>query len=520
MKSSLDHQLIRYNYAVFLLPFLIALIARYLYHLLAIPDFIGDAYHNWYISLSTIQNSWEYSDYKGRELVWLPAHRYLNAFFMDLFGAYNMATAHVVNTILGAITCGFTALLTSHLTNKRLGLIAGILLAFTPSHIIYSHINTPEILAALILLLAVYVHLKEKPIWLIPLAFVGVLTKNELTMLLGIFGLLLLLGKNWRSAGFLLTGAVFGLTIWAWWCFTKTGSPIFWITERTAGSRWDYIFQLADGGHSVRPIKFVSYLIRAFPFVILIPIAIVSFWSYFKFSLQQKDLRLIVLIVLINWLFLLSMQFYFFPQLSVRYFLYTLPIGIVMFISWANYLNESRKKLFLKVIAITCLAALILQLTNSYTKRYSYAPYREIGKYIEENLPSTSNYWMDFPTTIYYSGLPLSSVYSGRQMISYGDAKQNRDSTLMIALTENRIRYVMSAPVSYSLLHSIWPAMKKPESFQWKGFLFSPIFTYEPTEYLIDEKNWWDRMRNDITSRQNVAILWEVNKSKKFPSVK
>ena len=65
----------------------IALLVRFFYLGLGLPDLWSDAYHNWYISWATIENGWVYSDYKGRELVWLPFYRYLSTAVIYIFSS-------------------------------------------------------------------------------------------------------------------------------------------------------------------------------------------------------------------------------------------------------------------------------------------------------------------------------------------------------------------------------------------------------------------------------------------------
>ena len=62
----------------------VGLLVRLLYLSWGLPDLWSDSYHNWYINWATFSNQWIYSDYKGRELVWLPFFRYI-AQLLSLF---------------------------------------------------------------------------------------------------------------------------------------------------------------------------------------------------------------------------------------------------------------------------------------------------------------------------------------------------------------------------------------------------------------------------------------------------
>ena len=496
------------NRSLFLISFFGAILARLLYSLLDIPDFLGDAFHNWFISVATIENNWTYSDYKGRELVWLPFYRYLVSLGFAVFGTTEMWVSDVINVIIAAITCGVVAIFTSQMTNSRYGLMAGITLGLMPSHISYSLVNTPEIFAALLLLLSVYAHLNNQSIWLLPLALIGVLTKNELTTLLVFFGTILLLRKEWRSAAFLLVGGVIGLTIWAWWCYTQTDSWMYWITARASGSRWDHVFQLAQGNSTNRPVKFILYLIRSFPLVVLIPPVLIVGAQTIRKQLAQSSIKLITIIVGLHWLFLFTMAFYFFPQLSVRYFLFTVPLATVMIVSWAHSLNGILKRAFTGAILISIAIAISLQIPTLYLRKFAYAGSREIGIFIQQQLHTDDNFWMDYPLTIYYSQIPIEQFLSGGQVL-HKKGKLN-STRISQGLIENNIRYIQSSSVSFSRVHSLWPQTKKPEPFVWNDFQFEPIFHYTPSKYLIEETDWFDREINKVTKRQNESILWKV----------
>ena len=510
MNKWLNHPWFGSKQALFFIPFLIALVTRFLFYLLDIPDYLGDAFHSWMISVATIENDWIYSDYKGRELVWLPFHRYLVSVFMIIFSSYDMAVTDALNILLGAITCGVISLITNRLSNRQMGLFAGITLALTPSHVSYSNINTPEILAGLILSLVVYVALFKKSFWLLPLVFIGVLTKNELTMLLVMFGGLLVLHGNWRPSLFMVAGGLLGLGVWMWWCYNQTGYPFFWLTERAAGSRWDHLFQVAKGSYSYDLGKYSHYIERTFPFIVVIPVIIWLCWDKVKSTLRQKRTRLVILVVWSHWIFIFFMAFYFFPTLSIRYFLFTLPLAISMLFIWLHELHGIKKKGLYLAVIIILLAAIFRQYPNAHFRRYSYAPPREVGKFIEQMSPVEGNFWIDFPVAIYYSGLPLDSFYSGKQIFVNSDPDQQWTTNLYNQLKEKRINYIMSAPVSYSRVLNIWPQMKTREPFEWMGIWFEPVFRYDPSEHLIEEEWWWDARRNNITKRQSNATLWKL----------
>ena len=85
----------------------------------------------------------------------------------------------------------------------------------------YSHMNMSEITALFLLVMALVVWSNQQYLWLIPIGFAGVLTRNEVTLLLAVLGVILLLKKHWKAAIYLFIGSVTGLGLWGWWKRSK-----------------------------------------------------------------------------------------------------------------------------------------------------------------------------------------------------------------------------------------------------------------------------------------------------------
>ena len=68
-----------------------------------------------------MENDWVYSDYKGREVVWLPFYRYLSTFLLFIFQREDLLVPHIFNMILGSVTCGVVAVFTAKLSSARIG---------------------------------------------------------------------------------------------------------------------------------------------------------------------------------------------------------------------------------------------------------------------------------------------------------------------------------------------------------------------------------------------------------------
>ena len=255
---------------IFWTVFLFALILRIIYLSFGIADYWGDAFHNVFISKLTVENDWVYSDYTGRQVVWLPFYRYLVTLFMFAFDQYDLVIPHVVNIILGSVSCALVAKLVSFAGRKDIGLLSGCGLAVLPWHIAYSNLNTQEMLCGTILLLVVFSYTNKQWFWLAPLAFIGVLTRNEMTPILSVFGLYLIYRKDWKSAGAMLIGGVTGLTLWGFWCYSNTGNFFWWITERSLGSSWNHVFQMQQDRIAGNWYSPILSILQVFPYLIVV----------------------------------------------------------------------------------------------------------------------------------------------------------------------------------------------------------------------------------------------------------
>lgn len=486
------------GYEYILIPMIAAFLVRIIYHLFEIPDFWGDSYHNIFISKSTVENGWIYSDYKGREVVWLPFYRYLIAFFMYLFNSYSITVPHLINIVIGSVSCGVLARLAANETNKQTGTIAGLILALLPWHIAYSHMNMPEMTGSLILLLIVMFQRMGKWMWLLPLGFVGVLTKNEVTLYIGVFGLYIIWIRDWKSTAALVLGSVIGLTVWSFWNFQQTSNLFWWIAERSIGSGWDKLFYQ---GHGSWYMPFLSIL-QVFPLLLLPVFLMRKLWALRK--TRDCFLMAISIVVLFSWLFIVVMNFGYFPSPDARYFIITLPIVCLVFVGWIYRLDNV--EILLKRSLVFTGIILLFQAPAFYFLHYTLSPSIELGKHIRQNDFGDANWWNDFPTSIYYAEFPEGHSFSSMTLAPKTDRYSEDFNDLLVKnLRDNDIQYIVFQDVSFSYVGTIWPQMKIGESFTWNGILFEPIYFYAYAE----SASMWDQLRSFIEARRTSSI-WKV----------
>ncbi len=487
--------------------FLISAFVRIVYHLIGVEDFWGDSYHNVYISWLTVQNDWVYSDYSGREVVWLPFYRYLSGFFMFLFDSYSLEVGHFLNSALASICCGLTAVLVRDQSSKKTGFYAGITLGLLPWYLAYSHLNMPEMLASIILILMLYAWQLEKPVWLVVIAFFGVLTRNEVTLVMMVFGFILLILKDWKSASTLAFGAIMSLCLWGLWCYQITGEFFWWIKERSILSIWTNTFQKSQGNPTgVWYFPLISILV-AFPFVLFFLFGAKSFYRYLTQSVKQHnhfELTVIILL-LVHWIFIFSLQFGVIGYPDPKYYIVTLPLAVIVLFIWSHSSVGFSKKLLNWVLGFAFIF-MLGHIPAFYYMHYTGLNSYRTADYIKENLPDQGNIWMDFTNTWYRSDISPERIYSSMQLVPK-EERLNDDFMEKVEkkILEKEIKYIMAAPASFTYVLDVFPQMKSDEIFIWRGLHFKQLYRYDPN--LVNDLNWLEK----LAIGKNWSSFWLVS---------
>ena len=172
----------------------------WIYSLLGIPDYWGDAYHNVYMSWLTAENDWIYSDYKGRHLAWLPLHTYTTGIWMWMFDSFSLQTVHYFNRLIGSGTVIWVFLIAQKLTTTKSAFLTSLLLVVTPYWILFSNLNMSEALTAFFLLAVLWAVLFQKYQWAFLFTFLGFFTRYEFSVLIAVFGISYLYkSRNFRQ---------------------------------------------------------------------------------------------------------------------------------------------------------------------------------------------------------------------------------------------------------------------------------------------------------------------------------
>ena len=435
---------------------------------------------------------------------------------MFAFDQYDLVIPHVVNIILGSVSCALVAKLVSFAGRKDIGLLSGCGLAVLPWHIAYSNLNTQEMLCGTILLLVVFSYTNKQWFWLAPLAFIGVLTRNEMTPILSVFGLYLIYRKDWKSAGAMLIGGVTGLTLWGFWCYSNTGNFFWWITERSLGSSWNHVFQMQQDRIAGNWYSPILSILQVFPYLIVVLInfkMIKKIKPALQHSVSKNVFTPLFFMLLFDWLFVFIMQFRFYPYPEPKYFMMTLPLACAVMGILISQSHEQLRLRVKKAMLFVGISGLILLSPTFYFLQYSGHASKTVGTYIMDNMPENGNIWMDYTVAWYYSGLPVSRLYSSYQLASrHVRYEPGFEDDLRLKMEQMNIRYVMSQPASYTYVFDIWPEMHQNLPFEWKGLSFVPLFTYTKPA-LSENPGISERIIDQVITNDTQAIFWEIKYS-------
>ena len=424
---------------------------------------------------------------------------------MFLFNSYSLEIGYILNAALSALCCGTVAVLVESRANQKFGLYAGIILGLLPWYLAYSHMNMPEILSSLILVMMIYVWEKQQYQWLLLIAFVGVLTRSEVTFVMVVFGVILLLKKQWNPAFYLASGSVVGLLIWGIWCYSITGDFFWWVNERIVGSTWVNFYQHSHGyGEGAWYYPFITIFI-SFPFIVLMIAKSRALYKFVKDEWNKESLFSLTLTALLlsHWIFIFSLQYGVIGYPDPKYYVVTLPIATILFFIWLYHLDTSKRTL--NAIFIFTTIFLVGHLVPFYYMNYSDFNATKVAGYLQANPPGEGNIWMDFTSTWYQSGIGAERIYSSKQITPREAISENFESIIEENMILNDIRYIMAAPASFTNVLNVFPQMNTSDDFIWRGFRIHQLYKFDP-QTSLDELNAIERMG----IHEQWASFWEV----------
>jgi len=471
---------------IVILSIMVAMGVRLWYGHLQVVDFWGDSYHHWLISRLILANHWIYIDYKGMETIWLPGYHYLVSVVMFLWQRFDLAPAYLINTLLGTLTCGFVAWLVIEVSkNGWAGLVAGLTLAMLPWHVAYSHINMPEVASGLLLLLIFTLARNGHYAWLSLLAFISALNRHELTFLLAILGGWLLWQRQWRVVLGLSFGTLFALVTWSTWSWYITGDALAWWTRSQVAAAWDAQFGIEAG---IRPMvdfnQLKDTLLQVYPPLYVTSIAFLLGLTYKSWCARMVNSGwLLAMLVVIHWLFLGFFMVGHLPTLEPRFFLITLPLLVCVGSLVIAAIPRRKTRGLFWGLQLVFLLFSVGDLPEFAKKAYIISPERAAGEYLGAIASEKGNFWVDAPTSIYYSGLSPKRFFSSEQLLP--DEKrwlENTPELALAAIEKNDIRYILWEEVSYTFVGQVWPAMAAGQAFEQNGYRFEPVFRYSGWE--------------------------------------
>ena len=546
----------------------IALLVRVVWALFDVPDYWGDAYHNWIVERLTIENGFVFTDYKGRELVWLPLFRYLAAFVMAGTGLEGLLPGRLVSLVAGTAAVGLTAAATLRWTRDAgWALLAGLLLALNPWHIAYSWMNMPEAVGTLWVALAYWgisvgagagrrggeggraeedrlggagsmrkagpamespggiaqtAHPEEGGgrglVALLVAGAFGALTRNDVTSILALTGGALLLLRQWRAALALFTGLLIGLAVWSAWTGVVTGNPLWWLARRAAGSTDDAGFWVARGS---RPSGALLHLLGAWAqaaTATLVTVVVASPWirSAEVRSRFRELAPLAPLLVGGVYLAIVGVMFTrFFSWPDPRYLVMAVVPLTMATTLWVAALPETAGRRLGRGLIVVAVASTVLQLPTFPVRAWAHERDRIAGASLrvlqESGAIPEGPIWIDAPVAIYGSGLALDRIRSSDQITGWDGPEEEARSEAVAKIRQEGIGLVYWDEVPYSRVHRIWPEMSAGVSFESDGLRFTPIFRTDSVTR-APEAGWKTDVRERIQSKYSPVVLWRIDR--------
>ncbi len=479
---------------------LIAIFIRALALLLGFQDYWGDSHHNLIMSKLTLDNGWVYSDFKDRELTWLPAFRYWGSLIFWITGSAKLITLNIINSVLGVFIVGFGTWFVRDIRGNRIALIVGILLALTPYLIVFSYMNMAEGFGALLLLAWVIGVDKNRVVLIFITAFLASLTRYELAFFLGISTLYLIRVSKKKALVATIAGVVVGLSIWSWWSYINTGDFLTWLWMRIESTTHSTTYY-AEGAN----VFFRFLLLPMLAILQVFPLFFALIWLK-KVNIQHKDYSLSMLM---GSVILGGLVFFAYAQTNVivypdpRYLVMILPITIIWFcMLWGQgYFRPFISKRLVLVITVISLFQLIIP----YYRQYNLQPRIDMGVWMHENLSDSDTIWSDNAVSIVLSDLGIRQFKSSNLLnIAEVSSKNKIEKKLM----DSNIDYLTVFPAPFTTSYQWYPELMGSSTFEKNGITFVPVFFYEP--YQMQKASAHDFLRMQFEAGAGSASIWKL----------
>ncbi len=507
MKSNatFDQILAYLEKAPILSAFLIALTLRWLFLLIGFEDFWGDAHHSLIMSKITLENGFVYSDFKDRHLAWLPLYRYWGSFIILVTGTYSLLVMNIINSILGALTVSVSVWLGTKLLDKKSALLIGLTVAIMPYLIVFSVASMAEMMGGLLLLAWFTALFREKHVLVLLFGCLAVLTREELTILIGLSVVPLLYFKNYKGALYSMLGIGLGLGIWSWMAYVNSGNPLNWLLERFESTTRSTSYYAEEGNIWINNVLVpITTLVQAFPLVIFF------IWLKRPTTTQtlseRKWFLLSGYITISFWVFFFIAQFKVIANPDPRFFVLTLPISIVWFFSlWERgYL----KPFVSKNLVFGFLALTLFQLVVPYYRQYNLEPRKAVGEWLQTHT-SEEIIWSDMAVSIVESKRdPAHFLSTDKLLIAEYGGFELEASQIKSEIIEHDIQYITSYNAPFNHTHMIWPQLELMQPFEWEGLTFIPVFEYSP--YRMETFSIHGFLRQQFEAPLHPSSVWKV----------
>jgi hypothetical protein len=455
-----------------------------------LPNSFGDAYV--YIrdigamSTKLRAGTFALTDFYG---FWLPLYQFLSA-LLNVFVGNGFYSGKLVSALFGIGVCLFVYAITDELTgHRRAALLAFLLIALSPLHILTSSSALTDVPHAFFVLASLYFVLKRR--WLVAaiLAALAGLTRVESWMFIALIPLIQFLRERRVSIPAILVMLIPPL-FWFYVSWKATGDWLACFRVRQEYHDW-LLQQNPVLAHfsAFGVLKDGAIFINSIDVAVLIA-ALVAGWMVLKrlsFRKAFKDSPSILppvvffygFFVLLVGAYLTHQQPIIFPRYGLILFSIGIPILAWAYLRFAHRKTQTRRKLLVGIIVV-CVFGASVQLAGAVGWLNQNKAQRTVAEYLRDRFKPGTNQrvFCDEGTVRALSGIPESSF------VISSDAPPDREGFVAF-LKDRRVEFLVIAKNPESTPRKLFPELDSGGSneFFYRDFQASTRFL--PTDIRV-----------------------------------
>lgn len=456
-----------------------------------LPNAFGDAYA--YIrEIGTLSTKISTGTFRLADLFgfWLPLYQFLSA-ILNLIVHNGFYSGKIVSAVMGVGACLFVFGITLELTaSQKAALLAFILIALNPLHIVYSASAMTDVPHAFFVVAAIYFMLKQRWIWAAGFAVMAGMTRMESWMFLALIPAIQVIRERRIS---ILAVLILALppALWLYISWKATGDAWACFRQRQEYLHWLLAANPTLASFSLKHIlKDLATLLISSDVAVLAA-AFIALWFLCRSLaalLSSRKVHHHLHLVLAP----LSVFFAFFALLAVAYLTHQQPIifpryGLILFtigipiLFWTFFRLKQRGPAWARrlviIIVVVCATEGAIELGGAVGFVNATAKQRAVADYLRDHVDARSQtrIFSDEGTVTVMSGLPA------EMFLTSSDAPKDR-AALLAFLKAKRVEYLVFVEHEDSTPAKVFPELRNGSANE----IFKPVMHAETSFQRID----------------------------------